>query len=57
MLGNSSHGFRTNSLSLRITKKADIGTSPLGSGLIDQIQKMTTATMKIAEKKVCAYRS
>ena len=29
----------------------------LGSGLIDQSQKMTVAAMAIAEKKVCAHRS
>jgi hypothetical protein len=29
----------------------------LGSGLIDQIQKMTAAAMQIAEKKVWAHRS
>ena len=29
----------------------------LGSGLIDQIQKMMVAAMQIAEKKVCAHRS
>ena len=30
---------------------------PLGSGLIDQSQKMTAAAMQIAEKKVWAHRS
>ena len=29
----------------------------LGSGLIDQSQKMTVAAMQTAEKKVCAHRS
>jgi type IV secretory pathway VirB2 component (pilin) len=29
----------------------------LGSGLIDQSQKMTVAAMAMAEKKVCAHRS
>ena len=29
----------------------------LGSGLIDQIQKIMVAAMHIAEKKVCAHRS
>lgn len=32
-------------------------TTYLGSGLIDQIQKMTAAAMQIAEKKVWAHRS
>ena len=29
----------------------------LGSGLIDQIQKITVAAMQIADMKVCAHRS
>ena len=32
-------------------------TQTLGSGLIDQIQKMTVAAIAIADMKVCAHRS
>ena len=31
--------------------------NPLGSGLIDHIQKITVAAMQIADMKVCAHRS
>ncbi len=40
------------STSLLIEKGDD-----LGSGLIDQIQKITVAAMQMAEKKVWAHRS
>ena len=33
------------------------GELPLGSGLIDHIQKMTMAAIAIADMKVCAHRS
>lgn len=37
--------------------KIQILGSRLGSGLIDQIQKMTMAAIAMADMKVCAHRS
>jgi hypothetical protein len=38
-------------------RDANVRIGPLGSGLIDQSQKMTAAAMQMADMKVWAHRS
>lgn len=46
-----------NQLTFERARILDIRTAQLGSGLIDQSQKMTVAAMAMADMKVWAHRS